>query len=112
MPGTADLDPEDAKLLSLARATRARVRAGTAAAVRDRDGRTYVAVEVQLPSLRLSAVQAAVAVAAASGQTALAAVGIVGDSDRLADADRQLLGEVGVPMILLAGPDGDLRSRG
>jgi hypothetical protein len=112
MPGTADLDPEDAKLLTLARATRARAGAAEAAAVRDGDGRTYVAVEVALPSLQLSAVQAVVAVAAASGQTTLEAVGVVGDAEALAVADRALLGEIQVSTILLAGPDGALRSRG
>ena len=112
MPGTVDLDPEDAKLLTLARATRARAGAAEAAAARDGDGRTYVAVEVALPSLRLSAVQAVVAVAAVSGQATLEAVGVVGESPELADADRRLLGEVAVSTILLAGPDGALRSRG
>ena len=50
-----ELSTEDAKLVTLARATRARVGAAEGAAVRDTDGRTYAAATVDLPSLRLSA---------------------------------------------------------
>lgn len=60
-------DPEDLKLLTLARAAQARQRADTAAAVRDLDGRTYAATAVALPSLALSALQVAVAMALSSG---------------------------------------------
>ena len=56
-------DPEDAKLLTLARASRARGQASQGAAVRDTDGRTYAATTVDLPSLQLSALQVAVAMA-------------------------------------------------
>ena len=48
---TADLGPEDAKLVTLARATRARARATEGAAVRDLDGRTYAAASVRLEHL-------------------------------------------------------------
>ena len=51
------LSAEDAKLVTLARATRARVGAAEGAAVRDADGRTYAAATVDLPSLQLSALQ-------------------------------------------------------
>ena len=54
----SDLSAEDAKLVTLARATRARVGTAEGAAVRDTDGRTYAAATVDLPSLQLSAVQA------------------------------------------------------
>ena len=50
-----DLHPEDAKLVTLARSARGRTGAPEGAAVRDTDGRTYVAATVDLPSLRLSA---------------------------------------------------------
>ena len=46
---------EDAKLVTLARAARARIGAIEGAAVRDQDGRTYAAATVALPSLGLSA---------------------------------------------------------
>lgn len=72
-----DLDPEDAKLILLARAARGRTGASEGAAVRDSDGRTYVAATVTLPSLQLSALQAAVAAAVASGVTRLEAGAVV-----------------------------------
>jgi hypothetical protein len=49
MSGAADLDPEDAKIVTLARSARARTGAAEGAAVRDTDGRTYVAATVALP---------------------------------------------------------------
>ena len=66
-------DPEDAKLLTLARANRARAQALEGAAVRDTDGRTYSAASVDLPSLHLSALQVAVAMAISSGVKGLEA---------------------------------------
>ncbi|MEN3362516.1 MAG: hypothetical protein V7637_6498 [Mycobacteriales bacterium] len=71
------LDPEDVKLVTLARAARGRTGATEGAAVRDRDGRTYAAVTVTLPSLTLSALQLAVAMAVASGAAALEAAAVV-----------------------------------
>ena len=62
-----DLSAEDAKLVTLARATRARAGAAEGAAVRDADGRTYAAATVDLPSLRLSALGVCVGMAVASG---------------------------------------------
>jgi hypothetical protein len=73
------LDPEDAKLVTLARSARARTGAAQGAAVRDADGRTYVAAAVALPSLRLSALQVAVAMAVSSGAPGLEAAAIAGD---------------------------------
>jgi hypothetical protein len=74
-----DFDAEDAKLVTLARSARARTGAAGAAAVRDTDGRTYVATAVALPSLRLSALQVAVAMAASSGALGLEAAVVVGE---------------------------------
>jgi hypothetical protein len=102
-------DPEDAKLLVLARAHRARAGSSTGAAVRDTDGRTYSAAQLDLPSLRLSAVQLAVAVAATSGVTGLEAVVVVG-ADEVAVCERDLVRDFaggGVP-IFLTRPSGDL----
>jgi hypothetical protein len=73
------LDAEDSKLVSLARSAKARTRSAAGAAVRDTDGRTYVAASVGLPSLRLSALQVAVAMAVSSGALGLEAAVIVGD---------------------------------
>ena len=61
---TADaLSAEDQKIITLARSSRARVAASEGAAVRDETGRTYTAAAVALPSLRLSALRLAVAMA-------------------------------------------------
>lgn len=97
---------DDAKLLTLARSARARTGAAEAAAVRDDIGRTYVASSVDLPSLRLSAVQAAVAAAVSSGSVRLAAVAVVSAADGLSDDDRAVLDDVSVTTVLLAGTDG------
>lgn len=72
-----DLDPEDEKLITLARSARARTQAAEGAAVRDTDGRTYVATTVELPSLKLTALQAAVAAAVSSGVESLEAAVVV-----------------------------------
>ena len=79
----ADLDPEDAKLITLARSARVRTGAEEGAAVRDTDGRTYVAATVSLPSLSLTALRAAVAAAVSSGVTALEAAAVVTEADQL-----------------------------
>jgi hypothetical protein len=72
-----ELDPEDSKIVVLARSSRARVGAAEGAAVRDTDGRTYAAATVALPSLRLTALQAAVASAVSSGARGLEAAAVV-----------------------------------
>ena len=86
MSGAADLDPEDAKIVTLARSARARTGAAEGAAVRDTDGRTYVAATVALPSLSLTALQAAVAAAVSSGAPGLEAAAVVTAADGVDDA--------------------------
>ncbi|WP_370652616.1 cytidine deaminase [Frankia sp. Cj5] len=85
------LEPEDAKLVILARSARPRAyvpRGGTAAAegaaVRDTDGRTYAAATVENADARLSvsALRAAVVAAASSGARRFEAAAIV--SERVA----------------------------
>ncbi len=79
---TEELDAEDAKLVVLARAAMARAEADSGAAVRDADGRTYSAAPVDLPTLKLTGLQAAVAAAASSGATGIeAAVLVAGSAD-------------------------------
>jgi hypothetical protein len=106
----SDLDPEDAKILTLARATRARTGSAEGAAVRDLDGRTYAATTVDLPSLQLSALQVAVAMAVSSGATGLEAAALVGDGAP-AEADLAAIRDLGGAgtAVLVAGPDGSLR---
>ena len=74
-----DLSPEDAKLVTLARSSRARTNAEHGAAVRDQDGRTYVASTVILPSLHVDALDLAVAMAVSSGATGIEAAALVGE---------------------------------
>jgi hypothetical protein len=81
------LSTEDKKLVTLARATRARTGAAEGAAVRDADGRTYAAATVDLPSLQVSAVGVCVAMAVASGSKGLEAVVVLSGADRVADTD-------------------------
>jgi hypothetical protein len=76
----AELDAEDTKLVVLARGAMGRAEAGSGAAVRDRDGRTYAAAPVSLDALTLTALQAAVAAAVSSGATGLEAAVLVGGS--------------------------------
>ncbi len=107
-PPTALTDAEDRKLVTLARATRARTSAAEGAAVRDLDGRTYAAATVDLPSLRLSAVQVAVAMAVASGARGLEAVLVLGGAAVVAEHDLSAVRDFAgadVP-VHLAAPDG------
>jgi hypothetical protein len=101
-------DPDDLKLVTLARSARARTRAAEGAGVRDRDGRTYAGATVDLPTLRLTAAQVAVAMAVTSGATSLEAVLVLGEAAVIDEADlsvvRDFSGE-GVP-VYLAAPDG------
>lgn len=71
------LEPEDAKLVTLARSSRARNGSAEGAAVRDLDGRTYTASSVVLPSLELTALETAVAMAVSSGASGLEAAAVV-----------------------------------
>jgi hypothetical protein len=89
------LSPEDAKLVTLARATRARTGAAEGAAVRDLDGRTYAGATVDLPSLRISAIGVCVAMAVASGSRGLEAVVVLTDAERAADEDLDAIRDLG-----------------
>ncbi|MDQ4038890.1 MAG: cytidine deaminase [Actinomycetota bacterium] len=106
-----DLHPEDAKLIVLARAARGRTGASEGAAVRDSDGRTYAAATVALPSLQLSALQAAVAVAVASGVTGLEAAAVVSAADAADPGGMAAVRDLsGSAAVFLAGIDGNLMS--
>lgn len=98
-----ELAAEDRKLLTLARATRARTGAREGAAVRDLDGRTYAAATVDLPSLQVSAVGAVVAMAVASAAQGLEAAVVLGDATEAAETDLAVLRDVaggGVPVLI------------
>ncbi|EFQ83583.1 hypothetical protein HMPREF0063_11246 [Aeromicrobium marinum DSM 15272] len=100
--------PEDAKLVTLARAARARTSAHQGAAVRDRDGRTYAASTVSLPSWSVDALDLAVAMAISSGATGVEAGAVVGDPDRLVHLEvlRDFAGDDVV--VHLADPTGQV----
>ncbi|TDD11830.1 cytidine deaminase [Nonomuraea diastatica] len=102
------LDPEDSKIVLLARSTRARNGSAEGAAVRDETGRTYAATNVALEALTLSAVQVAVAMAISSGARSLEAAALVSEGGPGA-ADEAVAAELGVKALLVAGPDGTVR---
>ncbi|SEO58397.1 cytidine deaminase [Trujillonella endophytica] len=108
-----DLQPEDAKLVTLARSALGRTGAPEGAAVRDTDGRTYLAATVDLPSLKLSALQAAVAAAVSSGVTGLEAAAIVSAAGDAVEADGLAAVRDLTPAapVFLAGPDGTVRAQ-
>ena len=104
------VDAEDEKLVTLARATRARTGAAEGAAVRDDMGRTYAAATVALESLSLSALQAAVAAAVSSGVQQLEAAAVVTEANVVAPEDTRILAELGVDAAIVADPTGKVRA--
>jgi hypothetical protein len=106
--GVSELDAEDLKIITLARSTRARAGAAEGAAVRDETGRTYAAGPVDLPSLRLTALQVAVAMAVSSGAEDLEAAAVVTDDE---SPDVAAVHDLGPKApVLVAAPDGTLRA--
>jgi hypothetical protein len=95
MSEVSALSAEDAKLVTLARATRARTGALEGAAVRDADGRTYAAATVDLPSLQVSAIGVCVAMAVASGAKGLEAAVVLTSASAVAAADLSALRDLG-----------------
>ncbi|AEV82313.1 cytidine deaminase [Actinoplanes sp. SE50] len=103
------LSAEDAKLVTLARSSRARAGAAEGAAVRDQDGRTYAAASVALPSLSLTALQLAVAQAAASGATKIEAAAVVTEASTLDGAGHAAVRDLAADApVHVAGPSGTL----
>jgi hypothetical protein len=105
------LEPEDAKLVALARGARGRIGAANGAAVRDETGRTYSGADVRLSSLDLSALALAVAQAVAAGARGLEAAAMVGSEPT--EADLAIVRDVavaGVP-VLVCGSDGIVHAR-
>ena len=109
MTDQAGLSPEDAKLVTLARATRARARAGEGAAVRDLDGRTYAAASVRLEHLSLSALEVCVAMALSSGSTGLEAGVVLTDGEAPDLAAVTDFAGAGIP-VMVGDPQGRVHS--
>jgi hypothetical protein len=109
MPDSLDLSPDDVKLVTLARSARARNNSAEGAAVRDDTGRTYVGTSVDLASLTLSALQAAVVIAVASGADALEAAAVVSADVSARTADLAIVADVSpAAPIMLATLDGSV----
>ena len=104
-----ELNPEDAKLVTLARGARARIGASQGAAVRDELGRTYAGATVALPSLQLTGLELAVAQAVAAGASGLECAVVLG-GEQIDHACVRDLGGAGVP-ILLCASDGSVHAR-
>ncbi len=107
---SADLSAEDAKLVTLARATRARTRALEGAAVRDLDGRTYAGASIRLPHLELSALEVCVAMAITSGSAGLEAAVVLTGSDLVDVAAASDFAGADVP-VLVGDASGRLHTR-
>ncbi len=104
------ISPEDEKLVTLARSARARTGAQHGAAVRDQDGRTYVASTVVLTSLRFDALDLAVAMAISSGAKNIEAAALVADRHPEPIVDGTAVRDVsghGIK-VYITDPDGDL----
>jgi hypothetical protein len=107
MPDPIQLKPDDEKLVTLAKSARARNNTAEGAAVRDDTGRTYVATTVALSSLSLSALQAAVVIAVASGADALEAAAVVGAAATVRTEDLAVVADLSPQApIMLAAVDG------
>jgi hypothetical protein len=104
-------DPEDVKIINLARATLARSQASQAACVRDTDGRTYTGSRVDLPHLRLSAIAVAVAMAVSSGAPGLEAVALAGEGGPSED-DLALINDLPGEQVVVWSVDGSGSVRG
>jgi len=104
------INTEDLKIITLARSSRARVAASEGAAVRDETGRTYTAAAVALPSLRLSALRLAVAMAVSSGAQKLEAAALVSNAE-VDPGDLAVVRDLGPGATLFhAAPDGTVRA--
>ena len=95
-------NPEDDKLAVLAKGARSRVQAKVGAALRDETGRTYSSAEVEIGSLKLSAVEMVVAQAVASGSTGVESVVVSPQTQiNVSDSDLELVrifAGVGIPI--------------
>ena len=110
------MNPEDAKIVTLARGARLRAHVphtgcAEGAAVRDTDGRTYAAATVENadPALTTSALRGAVAAGASSGVRTFEAAALVTEG-LVSSADLAVLREFGVGIpVHVAGSDGTVR---
>jgi cytidine deaminase len=106
------VDPEDEKLVTLARAalSRALVRTMPAAgaAVRDDMGRTYAAATVEVDGASVTALQLAVASAISSGARAFEAAAVVSADQAPDEEGLKALNAFGPVVLLRATADGSV----
>jgi hypothetical protein len=95
MAEPAALSDEDAKLVVLARGARGRAGAIEGAGVRDETGRSYSGATVSLASFRVSALQLAVAQAAAAGARGIEAAVVVRADTEVDPADLAAVRDLG-----------------
>ncbi len=98
-------NPEDDKLVILAKNTLARSAAASAAALRDSTGRTYVAVSVKSPGLSLDAFEAVLTVALASGISGIESVIAVGEKPSNIEAIKGVSGDATIFYINADGEE-------
>lgn len=89
------MSDEDQKLITLAKAARARIGATEGAAVRDTTGRSYTGATVALTSVNQSAVELAVATAYASGATGLEAAALISAEGAIDQKSLTVINELG-----------------
>lgn len=92
-PVEGPTDPEDVKIITLARSARVRTGARQGACLRDTDGRTYAGTSVDLEHLKLSAIQVVVAMAVSSGARGVEAVALAGSENPTND-DALVVGDL------------------
>ncbi len=115
MDADAELDPEDAKIITLARSARARAGTSSGAAVRDETGRTYAAVDVSLDSIAVTALAARRADGgllrrrqALEAAAVVTAAAPAAEGGELTDGELAAAWDLRASQVLLAGPDGSL----
>ncbi len=108
---TVELDEEDSKLVALARGARGRIGADTGAALRDETGRTYSGADVTLPSLRVGALQLAVAQAVAAGASGCECAVVVSADGGIQAEDLAAAHDLGGTQVrvLAALPNGEIQ---
>lgn len=92
-PVEGPTDPEEVKIITLARSALVRTGARQGACLRDTDGRTYAGTSVDLEHLKLSAIQVVVAMAVSSGARGVEAVALAGSENPTND-DALVVGDL------------------
>jgi hypothetical protein len=98
-------NPEDLKLLTLARATMARSNSTSAAALRDNTGRTYVAIPVKSGEFEVDSLLAVLVVAKASSISGIEAIVVCGQEPATSSISVIKSEDSGVKLYLVGEAD-------